>query len=534
MDPDRWQQVQALFDQALPLPENERRAFLEDACQGDVELLQEVRTLLTADEDGAGFFEEALQEGLDLFQSAQESPATPTHFGKYEVVGEVGEGGFGKVYRGRDPQLERAVAIKTCATRDPLLRQRFAREARIAARLQHPKIVTVHDFGEEAGLPFLVQELLAGEDLDRHSARGEVLSLESKVDVLLQIAQGMAYAHHQGVLHRDIKPGNIRLLADDQIKIMDFGIACLLHEEQRLTGEHMTVGTIGYIAPEQLTGSPLDERSDVFSFGVLAYELLAGERPFQGEIYAEVSDQILHHEPPPLRRLARRIPGALADCIQRCLAKEPDARPAGFAKIVDWLEAVVAKGGASARAWRWGGIAAGLALATLVTAWVLRPDPPLPRGETMPPSSHEAAGSPAGAPTEATSGVGVESPSSSAAGPVQATASQPRPTPSVADPGSSEDPIVSGPVTEPPDESPNAPADESPTPQSTTGTQARQDPADRPQDAPARTEPFRTDLAHADTTQADEPTTPDEADRIAQQNPSPPDGGSPEAPITEP
>ncbi|MEM7356014.1 MAG: TonB family protein, partial [Acidobacteriota bacterium] len=126
------------------------------------------------------------------------------------------------------------------------------------------------------------------------------------------------------------------------------------------------------------------------------------------------------------------------------------------------------------------------------------------------------------------------SPSSSAAGPVQATASQPRPTPSVADPGSSEDPIVSGPVTEPPDESPNAPANEPPTPQSTTGTQARQDPADRPQDAPARTEPFRTELAHADTTQADEPTTPDEADRIAQQNPSPPDGGSPEAPITEP
>src|SRR6188474_1506214 len=191
--------------------------------------------------------------------------------GKYEVLRKIGAGGFAAVYEGRDPYLKRRVAIKTCATDYEDIRQRFYREAEIAGNLEHRNIVTVFDFGFEDTVPYLVQEYLPGEDLDHRMGRREPFPAPRKLEILEQIAEGLAYAHGQGVIHRDIKPGNIRLLEDGRVKIMDFGIARLQSVETRLTKAGMTVGTAAYLSPEQVRGEPGGPQADVWAWGVLAY-----------------------------------------------------------------------------------------------------------------------------------------------------------------------------------------------------------------------------------------------------------------------
>ncbi|HVS04498.1 MAG TPA: serine/threonine-protein kinase, partial [Thermoanaerobaculia bacterium] len=189
--------------------------------------------------------------------------------GKYEVLEKIGMGGFGVVYKGRDPFIKRFVAIKTCGTEDDDIRLRFFREAEIAGNLQHRNVVTVYDFGFHDGVPYLVQEFLSGEDLDQGIKRRDALSEERKLEILLQVAAGLEYAHSQGVIHRDIKPGNVRVLDGGRVKIMDFGIAKLANVESQLTRTGMTLGTASYLAPEQIKGEAITPAADVFSFGVL-------------------------------------------------------------------------------------------------------------------------------------------------------------------------------------------------------------------------------------------------------------------------
>ncbi len=265
-------------------------------------------------------------------------PATGEHFGKYEVLTKVGQGGFGVVFKGRDPVLQRTVAIKTCSTLDEKLRQRFFREGQIAAGLQHANVTTVHDLGVQGGVPYLVQEFLAGEDLDHLIETGAELKTSTRLDILLQIARGLEYAHQAGVLHRDVKPSNIRVLADGTVKIMDFGIAKLLNTDTRLTGTGVAMGTAGYLAPEQLRSEELDERADVFSFGVLAYELLTGQRPFQGEDFSQISYQLLYVEPSPVNELWPECPTMLGTIVGRCLAKDRVARYPDFTRVIADLE----------------------------------------------------------------------------------------------------------------------------------------------------------------------------------------------------
>src|ERR1041385_5169326 len=174
-----------------------------------------------------------------------------TTFGKYQVLESIGEGGFGRVFRGYDPVLKRKVAIKTCSLHEATMRERFAREAEIAANLRHPNIVTVYDFGEQDGEPYIVQEYLDGEDLDRKLKRDEPIGVRTAVGWLRQIGEGLQFAHARGVVHRDVKPGNLRVLPDGQIRIMDFGIAKLLQSERQLTQSGCSLGTVGYLAPEQ-------------------------------------------------------------------------------------------------------------------------------------------------------------------------------------------------------------------------------------------------------------------------------------------
>ncbi len=260
--------------------------------------------------------------------------------GKYEIVRKIGAGGFGVVYEGRDPFIKRRVAIKACTTEDEEIRQRFYREAEIAGNLQHKNIVTIHDFGIEDGVPYLVQEYLTGEDLEHAIARAEPIPLERKLDILIQAAHGLRHAHEAGVIHRDIKPANVRLLDDGRVKILDFGIAKLAHVESRLTKEGMTVGTAAYLPPEQIRAEKIDFRADVFSFGVLAYELLAMVRPFDGKTLSTLLFQILSQTPRPLAEAMPGLPPRLTSLVDRCLDKEVDRRCASFAEVADELEAV--------------------------------------------------------------------------------------------------------------------------------------------------------------------------------------------------
>ena len=271
-----------------------------------------------------------------------------TSFGKYQVLESIGEGGFGRVFRGYDAVLKRNVAIKTCSLHEATMRERFAREAEIAANLRHPNIVTVYDFGEQDGEPYIVQEYLDGEDLDRKIKREEALGAATVVGWLRQIADGLLFAHGRGVVHRDVKPGNLRVLPDGQIRIMDFGIAKLLQSERQLTQSGCSLGTVGYLAPEQLRGGDIDHRVDIFSFGVVAYELVARQRPFDGDSVTEVMFRIAHKDPPPLRELAPSCSPRLVALIERCLQKAPENRFASFQPVIDELGMLTRELGAAA------------------------------------------------------------------------------------------------------------------------------------------------------------------------------------------
>lgn len=265
----------------------------------------------------------------------------PEKIGKYEIAQEIGSGGFGIVYEGRDPFLKRRVAVKTCTSGQSDIRERFFREAEIAGNLHHRNITTVHDFGLYNEIPYLVQEFLTGEDLDHKIFRQEIIPATVKIDYLLQIARGLEYAHQRGVIHRDVKPGNIRVLADGTIKIMDFGIAKLANVESNLTQTGMTLGTAAYLSPEQIRGLPLDHRSDIFSFGVLAYELLTLERPFDGKTISALFFKILQKSPVPIIESWLGCPPRLQGVVFRCLAKNREDRYSSLRDVIEELSRIL-------------------------------------------------------------------------------------------------------------------------------------------------------------------------------------------------
>ncbi|HPC83878.1 MAG TPA: serine/threonine-protein kinase [Thermoanaerobaculaceae bacterium] len=245
--------------------------------------------------------------------------------GKYEIAEQIGVGGFGTVYKAWDPFIQRWVAVKTCSASDREATQRFFREAQLAGALQHPNITLIFDFGVEGESPYFVQEFLSGADLDELLANHS-LSLQAVLAILIQVCSGLEFAHSRGIIHRDIKPANIRVLEDGTVKIMDFGIAKNLQAESRLTQTGVALGTAGYLAPEQLAGKPLDQRTDLFSLGILAYELVTGTRPFVGPNLSNVIYQILHQDPVPPRKKNPECPERLQRAILKALAKKPEDR----------------------------------------------------------------------------------------------------------------------------------------------------------------------------------------------------------------
>jgi hypothetical protein len=261
--------------------------------------------------------------------------------GKYEIAEQIGAGGFGTVYKAWDPFIQRWVALKTCSTTDAEVTQRFFREAQLAGALQHPNITLIYDFGIEGTTPYFVQEFLTGADLDDLLA-SRTVTLDGMLAILLQVCAGLDYAHSRGIVHRDIKPANVRVLEDGTIKIMDFGIAKSMEAESRLTQTGVALGTAGYLAPEQLSGRPLDPRTDLFSLGVMVYEMVTGARPFSGPNLSNVIYQILNQDPVPPRQRNAACPERLETAILKALAKEPADRYGSVREFASELKAVLA------------------------------------------------------------------------------------------------------------------------------------------------------------------------------------------------
>lgn len=269
-------------------------------------------------------------------------------FGRYEVVGELGRGAMGIVYKARDPQIDRMVALKTISLRgqepeaEDEFRKRFLNEAQAAGRLHHPGIVTIFDVGEDPDTrdPYIVLEHVPGEALNRILAREHKLPLEQALQLAIEIAEALDYAHAQGVTHRDIKPGNILLTKDGKAKISDFGIA-------KLNLAHITVpgkvlGTPAYMAPEQLCGEGADGRSDLFSLGVILYAMATGYSPFQGDSATTVCFKVANREPVPASAMDLTLPRDLDEVINKAMAKEPVKRyqrGAEFAEALRHLQA---------------------------------------------------------------------------------------------------------------------------------------------------------------------------------------------------
>ncbi|HSB63888.1 MAG TPA: protein kinase [Thermoanaerobaculia bacterium] len=275
-----------------------------------------------------------------------------TKLGPYEIISRLGAGGMGEVFRAWDARLDREVALKVihpefAADADRLAR--FEQEAKAAARLDHPNILVVHDVGAHEGSPYIVSELLEGASL--RERLGAPLSTKAAVDIALQIARGLAAAHEKGIVHRDLKPENVFVLKDGRTKILDFGVAKLTQRTSdgatdteattaAATEPGAVLGTIGYMSPEQVQGRPLESRSDLFSLGVVLYEMLAGKRPFRGRTAPETLTAILREEPPDLAEANQNIPPPLERIVRHCLEKDPARRFQAARDLVFDLEAL--------------------------------------------------------------------------------------------------------------------------------------------------------------------------------------------------
>jgi tetratricopeptide (TPR) repeat protein len=251
----------------------------------------------------------------------------PAKIGKYDIVGVIGRGGMGIVYEATDPHLARRVAIKMITgdfAENPDMLKRFSREAQSVACLQHPNIVTLYDLGANEGNPYLVMEYLDGENLEAALSNRRHLSMLDKMSIIIQVCRGLGYVHRRGVIHRDIKPANIMLCRDGGIKIFDFGIARVGDQNVTRTGE--VIGTLKYMAPEQVNSRTADFRADIFSTGVVLYQLITSHLPFEGDNTAATLLKIVHEPPPPLGNFLLNYPPQIEEILLRAMAKKPDDR----------------------------------------------------------------------------------------------------------------------------------------------------------------------------------------------------------------
>ena len=356
MQADRWQQIESLFHQVLELAPNERVDFLATVCGGDTELRNEVESLLAVHQQGGGVLEVAASDlAADWSQanrrhSAETLPNSRTgsrteklklqQLGPYQVVAKIGKGGMGDVYLAEDTRLRRKVALKLLpvelTNRKELLR-RFELEALAASATNHPNIITIYEIGKIEETHFIAAEYVEGRTL-RELVAERRLELSLALDVAVQVASALAAAHAAGVHHRDIKPENIMVRPDGLVKVLDFGLAKQAKTPslptspgattvvEVHTAPGMVMGTPQYLSPEQARGLEVDYRTDIFSLGVVLYEMLAGRAPFAADELIELMASIAHREPEPIKKLAPEIPARLEQIINRALRKDRQQR----------------------------------------------------------------------------------------------------------------------------------------------------------------------------------------------------------------
>jgi Tol biopolymer transport system component len=330
MERERWENLVRLHTAALEHEESQRSAFLREACAGDEDLRRELESLLAYDRKGESFLETpALQAAAKELAGEKTALAPGTHLGPYEILAPIGAGGMGEVYRAHDPRLKRDVAIKVLPAGMALDRAhiaRFEREARAASALNHPNIVSVYDLGLEGQTYWIATELVVGEPLKSLIERGP-LPVRKTIEIATQIAGGLSAAHVAGVVHRDLKPGNLMVTREGRVKILDFGLA--KHRTgadgvpEDLTNTGTVMGTAAYMSPEQVRGEAVDHRSDIFCLGLILHEMLSGKRTFTGESSVHVMHAILTEDAP---ELPAGVPSGLARIVAHCLEKEAGAR----------------------------------------------------------------------------------------------------------------------------------------------------------------------------------------------------------------
>ncbi|PYS60192.1 MAG: hypothetical protein DMF74_19365 [Acidobacteria bacterium] len=346
MTPERYQQIDQIFQAALGLEPEPRAAYLDEVCSGDDKLRQEVDSLITSDEGGLSFIDEpAFEMAARVLASDEPALAVGDHIDRYEVISLLGSGGMGEVYLAHDEKLDRKIALKLLpahfTTNEERLR-RFQQEARAASALNHPNIITIHEIGQVENRNFIATEFVDGETL-RQRIKREPLILNESLDIATQVAGALAAAHKAGIVHRDIKPENIMLRHDGYVKVLDFGLAKLTEEHKPTTqvqaAENVNVssgllmGTVKYMSPEQAQGLQVDARSDVFSFGVVLYEMLAGRAPFEGKTANELIAAILEKEPP-----LANLPDGIRYLISKALRKKKEERYQTIADLMTDLK----------------------------------------------------------------------------------------------------------------------------------------------------------------------------------------------------
>jgi serine/threonine-protein kinase len=338
MTPERYRQVGELYHAALELTPGEQAAFLDGAC-GDEELRREVESLLAAHEQ-AGHFMAAPALEIAAKRLGEEPPQSRVgqSIGPYGIVGHLGSGGMGEVYLAEDKRLGRQVALKLLP--DSLVAdhervRRFKQEARAASALTHANVATIYDIGESEGTIYLAMEYVDGETLD-DKIGGRPLETDAILHIAVQAADALDEAHTKGITHRDIKPGNIMITPRGQVKVLDFGLAKVTRREEPTFGSDLStqaktqpgvmMGTVAYMSPEQALGHDVDERTDLFSFGVVLYEMTTGQRPFHGATAIETITKITHDQPEAIAQLNPNVPAELERIIGKCLEKDRERR----------------------------------------------------------------------------------------------------------------------------------------------------------------------------------------------------------------